>query len=333
MTDPDPAELRAIVEDACTAPSLHNTQPWRWTARPDRLELRADRSRHLAVTDPSGRDLVISCGAALHVATVAAAGRGWATTVRRFPDDSDRDLLAVVTFSPAEPTRDQQYLATAVRRRRSDRRPVSSWPVPDEWVSTLRQVANDHGVLATAALDDRQVHLVEAMLQAARRVQAGHEGYDEELADWVRPSGEAEGVPSTNLPEVPSRFPAGTLADDHHEAADPAPTWLVLSTSSDDPLSWLRTGEALAAQWLISTVGGLSLLPFSQPTDVAVTQRVLQDEVLGDTAVPQLVVRLGWPPVSRDPVPPTGRRPVDEVLEVEPPLAAPAPPVSPAPAR
>ena len=96
----------------------------------------------------------------------------------------------------------------------------------------------------------------------------------------------------------------------------------MLATSSDDAISWLRTGEALAALWLTCTVGGLALLPYSQPVDVAVTRRVLQDEVLDDTAFPQLVVRVGWPPISREDVPATRRRSVQEVLDLE----APTPP-------
>jgi nitroreductase len=317
VKQPDRADLGAIVEDACTAASLHNTQPWRWTARPDRLELRVDRSRHLPATDPSGRDLLISCGAALHTATVSAAGHGWATTVRRFPDPSDDSLLAVLFLTPARPTPAQQELAGAVRLRHSDRRPVSSWSVPDEWVETLRRVAAEHGVLATAALDDEQTRLLETLLEASRRVQTRHDGYAYELAAWTgsatptRP----QGVPGSNRPRTPHRFPAGELRDEHREHADPAPSWIVLSTSSDDEVSWLRTGEALAAQWLTCTVAGLSLLPFSQPVDVEVTRRVLQDEVLADAACPQLVVRLGWPPISREEVPTTPRRPVEEVLE------------------
>ncbi len=321
MTHPEPEQLRSIVEDACTASSLHNTQPWRWLARPDRLELWTDRGRHLPVTDPTGRDLVLSCGAALHTATVAAAGRGWATTVRRFPEPTEPDLLAVLTFRPRNPTPAQQELAAAVRRRRSDRRPVSSWAVPEQWVETLRRAAMAHGVLASPALDESQALLVETLLEASRRAQDEHEGYAEELAAWTRTS-VGEGVPASSLPEStpgsPARFPAGTLLGGHNEAADPAPSWLVLSTSSDDQVAWLRTGEALAAQWLACTAGGLSLLPYSQPIDVEVTRRVLQDDVLDDAAFPQLLVRVGWPPISRVDVPPTQRRPVDEVLAFEP---------------
>jgi nitroreductase len=60
------ADLSTAIEHALRAPSVHNTQPWRWRIRPNAVELHADWNRHLVATDPDRRDLVLSCGAALH---------------------------------------------------------------------------------------------------------------------------------------------------------------------------------------------------------------------------------------------------------------------------
>src|SRR3954471_14844893 len=64
--------LRRIVSLATRAPSVHNTQPWRWHAAGSTLELFADHSRQLPVSDPAGRNLVLSCGAVLHHVQVVA---------------------------------------------------------------------------------------------------------------------------------------------------------------------------------------------------------------------------------------------------------------------
>src|SRR5436305_2280585 len=68
--------LRRAAIDAGSAPSVHNTQPWRWRTRSAALELWADRGRQLRVSDPDGRMLTLSCGAALHHAVVALAVQG-----------------------------------------------------------------------------------------------------------------------------------------------------------------------------------------------------------------------------------------------------------------
>ena len=66
-----PADLAEAVERALRAPSVHNTQPWLWRINPRVIELHADWTRHLAATDPDRRDVLLSCGAALHHLQVA----------------------------------------------------------------------------------------------------------------------------------------------------------------------------------------------------------------------------------------------------------------------
>ena len=54
---------RLTVQTATRAPSVHNSQPWRFTHDPDGLDLYADDPRRLAVLDPTGRQVHLSCGA------------------------------------------------------------------------------------------------------------------------------------------------------------------------------------------------------------------------------------------------------------------------------
>jgi len=88
---------------------------------------------------------------------------------------------------------------------------------------------------------------------------------------------------------------------------------LLICTSSDDTVSRVRAGEALSAMWLKATRDKLSMVPLSQAREVDETRRVLQDDVLGDLAYAQLILRVGWLPLSRAELTPTPRRPVDEV--------------------
>ena len=75
---------------ACRAPSIANSQPWLWRVSGNALELRCDQSRQLAVTDPHGQLMVMSCGALLHHASVALAALGAAVTVERIDDSCQR---------------------------------------------------------------------------------------------------------------------------------------------------------------------------------------------------------------------------------------------------
>ena len=104
MSTPTNTLTRELIRMACYAPSVHNTQPWAWRlVSADTIELHADRSRQLTETDPEGRDLVLSCGAALHHLVVAAEGFGLVAETRLLPDGGDADFLARVRQAELSP--------------------------------------------------------------------------------------------------------------------------------------------------------------------------------------------------------------------------------------
>src|SRR6188768_3452199 len=122
MTErPAAAILAEAAQAAGYAPSIHNTQPWRWLVS-QTLDLYADRSRGLPRADPDGRLLTISCGAALHHAVVALAADGWAAQVDLVPED---DVLARITLADRiDVTPDAMHTFQNLRLRHTDRRPV-----------------------------------------------------------------------------------------------------------------------------------------------------------------------------------------------------------------
>ena len=132
MTEPTPdlAVIMDAVALACRAPSLHNSQPWRWVAEGSTLRLYADLTRVMIAADPEGRQLYLSCGAALDHFTVAMAAAGWHTSVQRFPDALEPYHVATMEFRRAtEVSEDSRAHAAAIGGRRTDRRPFAAPPV------------------------------------------------------------------------------------------------------------------------------------------------------------------------------------------------------------
>ena len=119
----DRQTIRAAVELGSHAPSLHNSQPWRWRLDGRSLLLQADLRRWLPATDADGRDLVVSCGAALHHTRVALAASGVHAAVHRIPDPQRPDDLAALELAPRSPARRR-------RRARRDDPPPPYRPAP-----------------------------------------------------------------------------------------------------------------------------------------------------------------------------------------------------------
>jgi nitroreductase len=323
LTSPDVQTVRGAVSLAARAPSIHNTQPWRWLLDANSLHLYADASRLLPATDPDGRDLMLSCGAVLHHLQVALAASGWAARVHRFPNPNQPDHLAAVEFLPREPARDDIALAAAIQRRRTDRRRYTSWPVPAELLDDLARTAGTLGTVLMPATDpDDRYQLVRA-LAAASTQQEADVAYAAELATWAGRSPFAtEGVPAANIPAGERRhgdttmraFPNGQLTEPPDRWEDDAGELLVLATSADNAQARLRAGEAMSSVLLWATDFRMATCPLSQVLEVEATRNLVRDRVLDGFGVPQIVLRVGWAPVNSPPLPATPRRPIGEIL-------------------
>ncbi|MTL13667.1 hypothetical protein GL307_19415, partial [Nocardia seriolae] len=156
--------LTAAVTLALRAPSVHNTQPWSWRLSDHTVHLYADESRRLSHADPDSRQLLLSCGAALHHLTVAMRAFGWRAHIRRFPDPADRRHLAAVEFGRARPDAVSIRLARAISRRRSDRRRFTEGVLPRGEAAAIAAAGTAPGV---------RVHGIDAPAERARLLRAG----------------------------------------------------------------------------------------------------------------------------------------------------------------
>jgi nitroreductase len=135
------AAIRYAVGRATRAPSVHNSQPWRFTVEEDTVSVRADRSRQLTAIDPRGRELAMSIGAALLNLRVGLAARAWGAEVRRLPERDDPDLMALVRVVPDLPETDLAALDPAIARRRTNRHRFAPELLPDGLLRRLSAAA------------------------------------------------------------------------------------------------------------------------------------------------------------------------------------------------
>jgi hypothetical protein len=322
-------DLGAAVTHALRAPSLHNSQPWRWRISPRSVELYADWTRQLPWTDPHRRDLVLSCGAALHHLQVALAAGDASVRIDRLPDPENFGHLATVTLQPGPGDPDLAALYPAIERRRTERRRMSSRPVPDTLIRECIEQARQRGADLIAVVDPAMRERLRAALTRAAHDQEFSPGYPAELALWTgRYAGGRDGVPATNVAELPAelvgssplrRFPRAELRQPHRSPgsglSDDAAELLVLLTHGDDTLAWLRAGEATSAILLTATRAGLATTPLSQAVELGASRHELRYEVLRAPEHPQLILRVGWPATASEQLPVTPRRELHSVLQ------------------
>ncbi|MGH4026405.1 MAG: Acg family FMN-binding oxidoreductase [Pseudonocardiaceae bacterium] len=322
------ADLYTAVEQALRAPSVHNTQPWRWRIRPDAVELHADWHRHLRATDPDHRDLILSCGAALHHLTVALTAQGLAGKVDRLPDPENRGHLATVTIRHEQGDSADAALFPAICRRQTDRRRMSRRLVPADTLQTLTEQAHRAGALLVPVTGAAMRRRLSSAVTEAGRHQQSVPGYEAELELWTRRyAAGRDGIPAASIAPPPVGltrpsplrwFPRAQLRQPRQLPAegppDDAAELLVLATPDDELVDRLRAGEAISAVLLAATQRGLATTPLSQAIEVKSSRREIQQEVLRSTAHPQLIIRVGWPATGAAELPLTPRRDLSSIL-------------------
>jgi nitroreductase len=331
LTHPNDAQAltHALVEAATAAgyaPSIHNTQPWRWRLTEHGLDLHTARDRLLDVTDPDARLATLSCGAALHHARVSLAAQGWSATITRMPDRADPDLLARLRVEGRVPLDAAAAIhLRTVPLRHTDRRPVTREPVGPEQLQAITVAVEAEDTWLHTLHPDQVLELASAA-DHAQRTEADESAWQAELAYWTggtRPGG--TGVPDAAIPDRATRTTVPGRDFGHHgdlpvsAEHDKAAVFVMLYGRADEPLNWLRAGEALSAGWLCATEHGVSVMPHSAPIEVINTRQAMR-AMIASVGYPFLMLRLGRiDPADAGPQH-APRLPADQIIEQSEPI-------------
>jgi hypothetical protein len=325
--EPIPAEwVDDLLAAAARAPSVLNTQPWLFQVGTHTIALYADPARRLR-SDLNGREMLISCGAALFGLRLAIRALGYQPLVSVLPDPERSDLLATVRLGLREPVTDsERRLIEALPHRHTRRGAYLPGPLPRGLLIGLQHDAvAEHASLALIDRPADYSRLAAIVAKAARTLNAD----DTALADvrgWVRRPGSTarDGVPASSIPAQPGRpgppvpgprWLAGRDLDQgrgigelDQDGPPPAATAILL-TAADTRADWLGTGQALhrllthaASQWVFASLN-------SQPLESAPVRALIRTR-LGLPGAPQLLLEFGLAGTAR----PTARRPAADLL-------------------
>ena len=310
MSTPMTAEqiARHVVAEAVWAPSVNNSQPWRFVVGPDQIGLHADAGRRLEVADPDGREMMISCGAALFTARLALRALGYIPETRVLPDPAEPTLVAQVSWRERAAAGEfERRLSGHVLTRRTHRGAFDPEPLPPDLLAGLRTAAAREGAALRIVADDGRRAALAAAVQTAEHELSRDGERLRELARWTPAPGSAcrDGVPDTSYPARAERtqpyFPGRDFARGHgwgtpplspatsHRAAGVAG---LLTTTADHPVDWVNAGQALQRIMLTASTCGAAVALHSQPLELPWLREFIRTQ-LSDDACPHLVLRIG----------------------------------------
>jgi len=317
-------QVSTLLTAAGQAPSLHNSQPWRFRLRPHSIELHADLDRQLPVADPDGRELRLACGAALFNLQLALHGMNIRPTVTIFPDTSQPALLAAVRDGGHKPpTPHQLRMLQAISTRHTNRRPFDDAAVGPAEQHALRQAALEEGSWLQIVEDQVQRRTLQQLATRAHREQLADPAFVAELTRWTSTSPDRrDGVPASAGGPQPAPQDRWTLRDFTAGSGpervpgknfEHEPMIAVLSPYLAGPAADIRAGQALQRILLTATVLGLAVSFLSQLVEVTAAREELR-RLISSTRPPLAVLRIG----RGYPVPATPRRAVADLIIPEP---------------
>ncbi len=320
---PGAGDRDVLLRAAVAAPSMHNTQPWRFRIAGTVVEVHRDRARELPAEDPDGRMLHLGLGAAIFNLRVAAAHLGYGADARYVLDPGRPDLVAEVELVAGGPDTPQlAALFAAVPERRTNRNPYTDQRLPGDVRELLSLTAGTEGTELRWVDEPSRLHWLRMAIADANVEDDFDESRTAERRQWVGGDRDAEGVPASALGprprgrRAPVRDLGATPFDNRRPSADfeTSPQLAVLSTRRDGPAEWLRAGQAMERLLLEATAHGVATSLLNQAIEHSRLRWLVRDP-LGAWSRPQAVIRFGYGP----PVPATPRRPLaDVVLPAEP---------------
>jgi nitroreductase len=310
-------QLEFLIQYAVLAPSTKNTQPWRFSIGGNTVGVFADLTRWQPVADRGRRELYISLGCALENLLVAAEQFGFHHEVSYFPQPTNDELAAIVTFHPGQamPSTDRAGIVLgSITARRTQHGQYRDEPVTVEARSRLLACCGDPG-LRVDLTDDPAIRarVIELNLHADEMEFADPE-FRKELGYWV-----GKGVFGT--PRLLSRLSSlllthvnlgGAIGKRNAAMLSSAPLLGLISARTDDRTLQVRTGQALERLWLHATRLGIALQPMSQALEIPALRAELALVIPESGWIPEQVFRLGYPVSPQKEH--TPRRLVDQVL-------------------
>ncbi len=302
-------KIKFLLKFAVLAPSSHNTQPWQFSVRENKIHIFRDNKRKLVIADKNDRQLFISIGCAIENLVIAANYYGYSIKIDYHEDNSNIDLAAILELEQIGAARgNERKLITSILSRRTNRGKYKN----NEKINSgiLKEIMSLNS-------EDVKIHVVDQVEQISKlgevAVMASVESmvdamFRQELSQHVKHNltnskigmpGFSQGIPtpiSFLLSTLIKKFNLEKASEKQNKIlfTEYTPYIIIISTNQDSREVWLKAGQIFQRIALIFNNYSISTSPWGAPIEISSFYKNIQ-EILNIDGRPQIFFRAGYP--------------------------------------
>jgi hypothetical protein len=304
-----------ILNSAILAPSSHNTQPWLFELRDNKIKIFANHQRQLRASDTNNRELMISIGCCLENIVVASSHFGYRADVvfsnqinsYNYSFSEDKFLAEISLSIDGNSKKNNDAIFSSITKHRSNKFFYRETTVARDVILKMEKIASELGGKLDFIVNKSEIASVASLVAEGTRHAFGSKEFRKELSSWVHNnySRSCDGMPAYTVgmpgpisllgPLVIRLFNIG--ASEAKKAArtvSRSPAVGIISVTKDLPRDWIVAGRIYQGVNLMAISMGLSTAVMGAPIEVAEVRNKLQDLIKLESP-PLLFFRLGYP--------------------------------------
>lgn len=299
------SSLKTIISYARLAPSVHNTQPWRYEIGENSITVHPEPSRLLDDGDPTGRESWITFGVGVETLLMSARALGYDCSIEHLQTQSLHQPIATIKVVKNNTSHDQATLH-ALETRHTYRGHFSDNTVHTDIVAACKKSIDDLTSTQLHVIKDRDsIHSVAKLTFKGMSLALSAPAFRKELAELINVNWSPRKVGMHGYVLNFGTF--GSLWEKYsmkfglelrkkavadQQKIDNAQVLLFVGTRGDVPHFWFDAGRAYMRIAIVLTKHGVSHSTIAAPVEAADFHKDIE-AMIGTTDRLQTMMRIG----------------------------------------
>lgn len=311
-------KLKFILRYGILAPNPHNSQPWLFEIKKNKIIIHPQFQKRLKSTDDKSREIWISIGALIE--NLIIAGQNFGFSVK----EKIQGKKIIVTFNKGKTKKNKLF--DFITKRVTNKRKAKRILFETKNINKLKKMKFEKDTDAFLLDDNKDLEKVINLIDEANDILYSSERHKKEIISWMRFNNyqikkTKDGIPykTMGIPKVSTKigrifmkfFLSPKFIKKGDEQKIKNSSGIIIITSKRDCFRcWLNTGKTMQKILLEITSFKMQYSFLNQPCQAKRTRKKLK-KITKDW--PQIIIRTGYARTA----PHTRRKPLEEVLITE----------------